>query len=133
VTTTDLRPPRPLIVACVIIALESLGLLVAAAILLIKTATGSPDSLGRALLDAAFALAGALVLGFGARGLLHLRPAARSPVLLLQLLAVPVAYVLVFQADRVAYGGPILIAALAVAYLLFTPPAREALDREPPG
>jgi hypothetical protein len=122
-----------LIVACVIVALESLGLLVAAAILLIKTATGSPDSLGRALLDAAFALGGALVLGFGARGLLRLRPAARSPVLILQLLAVPVAYVLAFQADRVAYGAPILIAALAVAYLLFTPPARAALDRDPAG
>jgi hypothetical protein len=128
-----MRPPRPLVVACAIVALESLGLLVAAAIVLIKTATGTPDSLGRALLDAAFALLGAVVLGLGARGILHLRPAARSPVLLLQLLAVPVGYVLAFQADRVAYGGPILVAALAVAYLLFTPPVRAALDREPPG
>jgi hypothetical protein len=47
------------------------------------------------------------------------------------LLAVPVSYSLAFQAHRVAYGGPILLAALAVLYLLFTPPARTALDRRP--
>jgi hypothetical protein len=133
VSITDEEVPRPLLVACVIIALESLALVLAAALILIKTATGTPDSLGRALLDAAFALMGALVLGMGARGLLHLRPAARTPVVVLQILALPVSYSLAFQAGRVGYGGPILVAALAVAYLLFTPPVRAALDRDPPG
>jgi hypothetical protein len=42
-----------------------------------------------------------------------------------------VSYSLAFQAGRVGYGGPILIAALSVIYLLFTPPVRAALDREP--
>ena len=92
---------------------------------------GHPDSLGRALLDAAFALAAAALLGVGARGLFRLSPAARTPVLVVQFLAIPVSYSLAFQADRVGYGGPILIAALAVIYLLFTPPARAALDRDP--
>ena len=50
---------------------------------------------------------------------------------MLQLLAVPVAYSLAFQAGLVEYGGPMLLAALLVLYLLFTPPARAALDREP--
>ena len=49
---------------------------------------------------------------------------------MLQLLALPVSYSLAFQAGRVGYGGPILVAALAVLYLLFTPPARAALDRD---
>jgi hypothetical protein len=31
------------------------------------------------------------------------------------------------------YGAPILLSALAVLYLLFTPPARAALDHEPEG
>ncbi len=44
----------------------------------------------------------------------------------------PVAYSLAFDSDRPAYGGPILIVALAVLYLLFTPPARAVLDREDP-
>jgi hypothetical protein len=43
-----------------------------------------------------------------------------------------VSYSLAFQAGRVAYGGPVLVAAVTVLYLVFTPPAREALDREPP-
>jgi hypothetical protein len=51
-------------------------------------------------------------------------------VVLMQLLALRVSYVLGIQAGRIGYGGPILLAALAVLYLLFTPPARSALDRE---
>jgi hypothetical protein len=43
-----------------------------------------------------------------------------------------VSYSLAFQANRVEYGGPIIVAALAVLYLLFTPPVRAVLDREEP-
>jgi hypothetical protein len=118
-------------VAAAVIGLECLALLVAVAILVIKTAVGHPDSLGRALLGAALAFTGAVALAFGARGLLRLQPASRTPVVVLQILALPVAYSLAFQAGRVAYGGPMLVAALAVLYLLFTPPARSALDRAP--
>jgi hypothetical protein len=71
------------------------------------------------------------LLGLCARGLLRLRPAARTPVVVLQVLALPVGYSMAFQAGVVAYGGPILVAAVVVLYLLFTPPARAALDREP--
>lgn len=118
--------------ACAVLGLEVLALLAAAAVLIVKSATESPDSLARALLGAAFAVLGAVVLALCARGLLHLRPAARTPVVVLQLLALPVAYTLAFQADRPAYGAPILLAALAVLYLLFTPPARAVLDRPDP-
>jgi hypothetical protein len=124
--------PRPLEAACAVLALEVLGLVVAAAVLVIKTLTGEPNSVGRALLGAGFAAVGAVVLGLGARGLFHLRPAARTPVVVLQLLALPVSYSLAFQAGRYDYGGPILLAALAVLYLLFTPPVRAVLDREEP-
>ena len=57
--------------------------------------------------------------------------ATPTPIVVIQLLAIPVSYSLAFQAGRVGYGGPILIAALSVIYLLFTPPVRAALDREP--
>jgi hypothetical protein len=124
--------PRPLAIACLIIGLEVLGLLAAAGWLVAKTVTGTPNSLGRALLGAALALCGAAVLALCGRGLLRLRPAARTPIVVLELLAIPVSYSLAFQADEVGYGGPILIAAIAVLYLLFTPPARAVLDREEP-
>jgi hypothetical protein len=121
--------PTQVRAAAGIVAAEALALLSAAGVLAVKTATQRPDSYGRALLDMAFALGGALLLGFGAWGLIRLKPAARTPVIVLQLLALPVAYSLAFQANRVEYGGPILVAALATLYLLFTPQAREALDR----
>jgi hypothetical protein len=123
--------PGQLRAAAALLGLEALGLLVAAAVLLSKTVTGHPDRVGRALSGIGFALLGAVVLALGARGLLHLRPAARTPIIVLQLLALPVSYSLAFQAGRVEYGGPILVLALSVLYLLFTPPAREVLDRAP--
>lgn len=124
--------PAQVRVAAAVIGLESLGLLLAAGILVAKTLAGHPDSIGRALLDAALALGTAMVLGAGARGLVRLRAGARTPMLVLQLLALPVGYSLAFQAGLVGYGGPILLGALAVIYLLFSPPARAALDRDPP-
>lgn len=123
-------PPRPLVVACVIIALQVLALLAAAAIVLVKASTQKSQSLPGAVLLAAIAIAGAATLTVCARALLRLRPAARTPVLVIEALALPVAYSLAFQAGRVGYGGPILVGALAVLYLLFTPPVRAVLDRQ---
>jgi hypothetical protein len=123
--------PAQVRVAAALIGLESLALLLAAGILVAKTLGGHPDSIGRALLAAALAIGGAVALGLGAVGLVRLRPAARTPMLVLQLLALPVGYSLAFQAGLVGYGAPILVGALTVLYLLFTPPARAALGREP--
>jgi hypothetical protein len=126
----DSGTPAQVRVAAALIWVESLALVGAAGVLVTKTLDGHPDSVGRALLGAALALSAAAALVLGARGLIRLRPAARTPVVVLQLLALPVGYSLAFQAGRVGYGGPILVAALTVLYLLFTPPARAALDRE---
>lgn len=121
--------PGTLVAAAVVAGLEALALLAAAVVTLVKTATGHPDDLARALLLAALAVAGALFLLGAGRGLLRLRPSARTPVLILQLLALPVAYSLWFQADLPVYGAPITVAALVTIYLLFAPPSRQALDR----
>jgi hypothetical protein len=118
------------VVACGIIALQVLALLAAAAIVLVKAATQKSQSVAGAVLLAAIALAGAAALAYCARALLRLRPSARTPVLVIEALALPVSYSLAFQAGRVGYGGPILVGALAVLYLLFTPPVRAVLDRE---
>ena len=124
--------PNVLRLAAAILVLESLALVAAAVVLVVKTIAGHPADVGRALVGAVLALVGAACLLLGARGVRRMRPAARSPVVVLQLLALPVSYSLAFQAGRVAYGGPIMLAALVVIYLLFTPPARAALDRDPP-
>lgn len=131
-SATDTAPPRGLLVACGVVGLEAVALLAAVVIVVVKAATEKSHSLAGALLLAAVALVGVAVLLMCARGLLHLRPSARTPVVVLQVLAVPVAYSLAFQADRYDYGGPILVAALVVVYLLFTPPVRAVLDRPDP-
>jgi hypothetical protein len=125
--------PAQVRLATVLIVLEALALVATAGLLLIKTVAGRPTSLAGAVLGAVLALLAAAVLAASARGLRQLRPAARTPVVVLQLLALPVAYSLAFQAGLVAYGGPVLLVALAVLFLLFTPPARAVLDRDPPG
>jgi hypothetical protein len=116
--------------ACVILLVEALALLGIAIFYVASTVFGTPNSVARALWGAAMAAIGALALAGCAKGLYRLRPSARTPVVVLQLLALPVSYSLAFQAGLVQYGGPILVAALAVLYLLFTPPARAALDRD---
>jgi hypothetical protein len=131
---TEVRAPGqvPVQVRCAvgIVALQALALLAAAGVLVFKTIFGDPDSVGRAMSDAGFAILGALLLALAARGLARLSSAARTPVFVLEALALPVSFDLAFQAHRVDYGGPILVSAAAVLYLLFTPPAREALDRD---
>ena len=117
-------------IACVIVGLQVLALISAAGVVLAKAATETAHSLAGALLLAAIALAAAVVLVLCGRALLRMRPAARTPVVVIELLALPVSYSLAFQADRVAYGGPIIVSALGVLYLLFTPPSRAVLDRD---
>jgi hypothetical protein len=130
--TADGQPPRPLLIACGVIGLQVAALVAAALILVIKALTQNSTNLAGALLLGAIALAAAVALLACVRGLLRLRPAARTPVVVLQLLALPVSYSLAFQADRIVYGGPIMVSALVVLYLLFTPPVRAVLDRPAP-
>jgi hypothetical protein len=124
--------PTPLKVACVLLGLEAVGLLAGGVVLLVDTLAGHANDRASALLAAAFAAVAALALWFGARGLLRLRPSARTPMVVLQILAVPVGYQLAFDSERPEWGGPILACALAVLYLLFTPPVRAVLDRPEP-
>ncbi len=123
--------PQPVRAACGILVLEGLALTAAAAFLVWGTIFDNPNSVARSLLGALMAFAGALALFAGSRSLLLLRSGARSPMIVVQLLALPVSYSLAIEAGRVLWGGPIMIAAIAVIYLLFTPPARAALEREP--
>jgi hypothetical protein len=122
--------PGPLRAAVVLILVESAALLCATVFLVYATVVGRPSEVARALLGAAIALVGSAGLAAAARGLWRLSSAARSPVVVLQLLALPVGYSLGFQAGRIGFGGPIMAIALVVLFLLFTPPVREALDRD---
>jgi hypothetical protein len=118
--------PGSVRIAAAVAALEGTALLGLGAFYVVKTVLQRPDSYGRALLGAAMALAGGALLVLLARAVLHVRRWARSPVIVLQLLALPVGYTLAFQAGLPGYGGPVLVLAVAELYLLFTPEARAA-------
>jgi hypothetical protein len=115
--------------AAALVSVEVAALLVGAVVLGVMAAVRTTTRLWAALAIIAFALVGAAVLALCARGLIALRPSARSPIILVQLLALPVGYSLGFQGGRPAVATPILIVAIAVLVLLLTPSARRALDR----
>src|SRR6266550_804176 len=110
--------------AALVTAVEGLALLGLGAFYGGKIAVQRPDSYGRALLGAGMAVAGGVLLLVLARALTRVRGWARSPVIVLQLLALPVGYSLAFQAGLPGYGGPILVLAVAELYLQFTPEGR---------
>jgi len=112
-----LRPPAALV------ALEGVALVALALWYAVKSLVDRPDSLSRALLAAVLALLGGGVLLALARGLLRGRRWARTPVVVLELLSLPVGTGLL-QARLPLYGLPIVAVALATLVLLATPPAR---------
>ncbi|MGX7679334.1 hypothetical protein ACSMXN_10595 [Jatrophihabitans sp. DSM 45814] len=121
--------PTAIRAAAAIVFAEAVALLGAAVVLLVLIAVHTTTRLWAAFAVVGFALGAAAVLWLCARGLNRLRPSARTPVVLIQLLTLPVTFSLGFQAGRLFIAVPILLAALATLVLLFTPEARQSLDR----
>ena len=106
-------------------ALEGVALAVLGTGYGVAGAVGDPFDRTATLLEAAFAvLAGVLVL-LVARGLWQVRGWARSPAVVVQLLALPVGVGLV-QGEVWFAAVPVLGLAVAVLYELATPEARLA-------
>ena len=124
------RAPRPVLAAAALVAVEGAALLVLAVVNVVLTALDDAGSVP-------LALAGALLLAiFGAallllaRALRALRPPARSPVVAVQIVALPVGWTLASTNGRPEIGVPVLVLAVAVLVLLFaTAEARDALAR----
>ena len=124
-------PPRPVRLAAALVALEGVALLVLAAVEAISTVASEPASVSLALVTAAFAAAAGALLLWLARGLTELRGAARTPVVVVQLIALPIGWNLVGTSGRPELGLPVLLLAVAVLSLLFgSEEARAALRRD---
>jgi hypothetical protein len=125
------RAPRAVLAAAALVTVEGVALLVVAGVSVVLTAlhdaASVPVALGAALLVAIFG--GALLLL--ARALRALKPPARSPVVAVQVVALPVGWTLAGTNSRPEIGVPVLVLALAVLVLLFaTAEARDALARD---
>ena len=121
--------PGEIRLSALILVAQAAGLALIAVALMIKTVSGGANSLARAAAVAGFVVGGAALLLLAASALLRLRPGARTPVLVLELLTLPVAYSLGIQAGRIWYGGPLLVSAMVLIYLLVAPATRRALGR----
>jgi hypothetical protein len=111
------------------VAAQAAALVVIASALLVATATSSAHKLWIPLAEVALVLLVAFTLLACARALLARRAAARSPVVLAELLCLPVGYSLGPQAGLWLVAGPLLFSALAVLLLLAAPSSRAQLKR----
>jgi hypothetical protein len=114
--------------AALVTAVEAAVLVGFAGYVGIATATSIPDRLPNALALAGFTAGVGVLLGLLARSLVRLRAWARSPVMVVQIVFLPVGVSLV-EAGRGVVGAGVLLLAGAELFLLFTPQSRAALDR----
>jgi hypothetical protein len=99
----------------VLLAVEGVALLVVGIVFVVATATGSPENRGLSYGVAGFALAGGAVLLLLARAVDRRQGWARSPAVVLQLLAVPVG-IGFLQGGLWAAGVPLLLFAAATMW-----------------
>lgn len=115
--------------ACALVYLESALMFAAGIALVVLMFVHDTTKLWGALVLAGLTLLVAWFLYAAARGLLQLHAGFRTPVTLVQVLAVPVSVGLV-QGGRWVIGLPILVLVLAVLVLLYGRESRQLLDRQ---
>ncbi len=122
--------PRAARLAGLVAAAQGVAVLVAAGVLGVATLLDRPASYGRALFAVVILLAAGLVLLRIGRGIARVEGWARAPVIVAQILLIPVGYTLALSAERPWYGVPILALCAAEIWLLLTPEARVAFERD---
>lgn len=105
---------------------EAAAVALVAAYLVYEDLTGTANNLGVALMVTAFAIGGAALLFVLARALAHRRAGARGPVIVLQLMLLPIGYFMI-QGGLAWAGIPIIAIAVGVGGLLVTPSSTKAL------
>lgn len=121
--------PRGLGLALAVAGIEGAALLAAAVYVTVEAIVGHPRSVAAALVIVLFAVAGAVLIVGLAYAVARRYAWARSPLVVLQIVFVPVGFSIGVQAGRTAYGIPILVLTVAMLGLLSLPESREALLR----
>lgn len=120
--------PRPLLAAAAITAVESLVALVYAVWLVVEAFTGTPRERGQAIAVGITFLILAVPLPLVPRGLARASMRARTPAVMMQLLALWVAYFMV-KAQFWIGAVPAVAAAVVGLVCIFTPVSTAALTR----
>ena len=122
------QPPRPLLVAAAVVAVESLVALVYAVWLTVEAFVGTPRDRGQAIAVGITFLILAAPLPLIPRGLMRAAMRARTPAVMLQLLALWVAYYMV-KAHFWIGAVPAVAAAVVALVCIFTPASTAALTK----
>ncbi|HEX5540329.1 MAG TPA: hypothetical protein VFX60_02005 [Micromonospora sp.] len=126
VTTDSAGLPAPLRWAVRLLRGEAAALALLAAFLVYKDFTAQATDLLSALLVTGFTIGGAIVLWALAAALGRCRPGARAPVIVLQLMLLPIGYYMI-EGGLAWLGIPLIALGLVVCGLLVSAPAGRAL------
>ena len=121
--------PRELRLAAAALAVEAVGMCVAAGFAALSTADGQSYQRASGVALTLIAVGTAVVFALFARGLARARPWTRTPVVMTQL-AIG-AWGIYLLKDRPEWGVPMLLVAACCLIALFTPASLRALNRPP--
>jgi hypothetical protein len=121
-------PPRALRLAAAVLAVEAVGMCVAAGFSAVSTADGQSYQRASGIALTLIAVGTAVVFALFARGLAKARPWTRTPVVMTQL-AIGVWAIYLLRDHRPEWGVPMLLVAACCLVALFTPASLRALNR----
>ena len=124
------QPPRALRLAAAALAVEAVGMCVAAGFSAVSTADGQSYQRASGVALTLIAVGTALAFALFARGLARARPWTRTPVVMIQL-AIGAWGIYLLKDHRPEWGVPMLLVAAGCLAALFTPASLRALNRPP--
>nr|WP_169806448.1 hypothetical protein [Herbidospora sakaeratensis] len=118
--------PFTILVAAVVVAIEGLAAVAIGGWVAYETLLGGAGDVMSSLVLAAFALAVGAGLVWVAWGILQLMRWSRGPAVVTQIFAGLLAVTLI-QAGQLAWGVPLIVAAVVILVTLLAPPSTHAL------
>ncbi|OII62049.1 hypothetical protein BJP40_29645 [Streptomyces sp. CC53] len=129
-----LSRPTAVTAAAAVAGLEALAFIAGGLYVLVSTLTGRPDGVAQSVAGGLTLIVLGLIPLLAARGLLLLRRWSRGPAIIMQIMALPVAWTLIQATGAAVPAGVVLGAAALVALaLLLNPATGRALGITPPG
>jgi hypothetical protein len=123
--------PRALRLAAAVLAVEAVGMCVAAGFSAVATADGQSYQRASGIALTLIAVGTAVVFALFARGLAKASPWTRTPVVMTQL-AIGAWAIYLLKDHRLEWGVPMLLVAACCLAALFTPASLRALNRPSP-
>ncbi|TQM73897.1 hypothetical protein [Thermopolyspora flexuosa] len=120
------KPPFTLVIAAAVLALEGLCVLGLGGYVAVMTVIGRPRDLASSIAEAAIGVVFGAALIWVAWGAFGAQRWSRSPGVLAQIFALPVAITLI-QSGRQLAGAALLVAALTAIATLLAPPSTRVL------